>query len=461
MLFTFMKILSASILTVNGIKRSIMLSLCFKSSINRNNHSIRTGFFLMNTAGKIIVSFVFSVLIYLKANSNPSTGTGAETSIPNIQTGPDTTISNQKDVREIIAGALHIHVKQDSVKMKGNGPFIAAFPMVGYALQSGYLGFVSASTSFYTSSDRSKFSNVLVNAYYSQYHQFWTIANSNIFFDKLKLHLFGDWRYYKYPTNTFGIGDNTTFADELKIEFSYIRFYQILYREINDNIFAGIGYNLDYHWNITENPPAGIVYDEIHQYQNGNSSVSSGLSVNFLFDNRKNSVNPMGGSFASVQFRPNMTLLGSDKNWQSLNIDLRQYFQFPADSRNVLALWNYDALTLNGEPPYFDLPSTGWDDYNNLGRGYVPGRYTGKNLLYAESEYRMVLTRNGLFGCVVFCNAEDVFQKFSDNTGKIMPGGGFGIRLKINKYSNANVAVDYGFGVEGSRGFFFNLGEVF
>jgi Omp85 superfamily domain len=415
----------------------------------------------INAAGKIIVSCVCSILICFAAESNPLTRIGTQTNITNTQAVTDTSISNQKDIRELIASALHIQIKQDSAKMSGKGPFVAAFPMVGYALQSGYLGFVSVSTSFYTSNDRNRFSNVLVNAYYSEYHQFWTIANSNIFFDKLKLHLFGDWRYYKYPTNTFGIGSNSTFADELKIDFSYIRFYQILYREIADNVFAGIGYNLDYHWNIAENPPEGDVYDEIRQYQNGNRSVSSGFSANFLYDSRKNSINPTGGSLVSIQYRPNMTFLGSDKNWQSLIIDLRQYFQFPTDTRNVLALWNYDSMTLKGDPPYFDLPSTGWDDYNNVGRGYVPGRYTGKNLLYAESEYRMVLTRNGLFGCVAFCNAESIFQKLTNNMDRIMPGGGFGIRLKINKYSNANLAVDYGFGVEGSRGFFFNLGEVF
>jgi hypothetical protein len=415
----------------------------------------------INAAGKIIVSCVCSILICFAAESNPLARIGTQTNIINTQTVTDTSISNQKDIRELIASALHIQIKQDSAKMHGKGPFVAAFPMVGYALQSGYLGFVSVSTSFYTSNDRSRFSNVLVNAYYSEYHQFWTIANSNIFFDKLKLHLFGDWRYYKYPTNTFGIGSNSTFADELKIDFSYIRFYQILYREIADNVFTGIGYNLDYHWNIAENPSEGDVYDEIRQYQNGNRSVSSGFSANFLYDNRKNSINPTGGSLVSIQYRPNMTFLGSDKNWQSLVIDLRQYFQFPSDTRNVLALWNYDSMTLKGDPPYFDLPSTGWDDYNNVGRGYVPGRYTDRNLLYAESEYRMVLSRDGLFGCVAFCNAESIFQKLTFNIDRILPGGGFGVRLKINKYSNANLAVDYGFGVEGSRGFFFNLGEVF
>jgi hypothetical protein len=62
---------------------------------------------------------------------------------------------------------------------------------------------------------------------------------------------------------------------------------------------------------------------------------------------------------------------------------------------------------------------------------------------------------------VIFSHAKTVFQKFCDGTAKLLPGGGFGLRIKINKKSNANLALDYGFGVEGSRGFFLNLGEVF
>ena len=34
-------------------------------------------------------------------------------------------------------------------------------------------------------------------------------------------------------------------------------------------------------------------------------------------------------------------------------------------------------------------------------------------------------------------------------------------RKRINKFSNTNLCIDYGFGVNGSNGLFLNLGEVF
>jgi hypothetical protein len=43
----------------------------------------------------------------------------------------------------------------------------------------------------------------------------------------------------------------------------------------------------------------------------------------------------------------------------------------------------------------------------------------------------------------------------------IAPGYGVGLRIKINKFSGANVCIDYGFGNDNSRGIAINLGEVF
>jgi hypothetical protein len=44
---------------------------------------------------------------------------------------------------------------------------------------------------------------------------------------------------------------------------------------------------------------------------------------------------------------------------------------------------------------------------------------------------------------------------------QIRTGYGAGIRIKLNKHSNTNVAIDYAFGQGGSQGIFMNLGEVF
>lgn len=378
----------------------------------------------------------------------------------NTVNSKDTTLTRSKDIVDILQGGFKTHLRKDSVSAKGKSPYFSILPVVGYSLQSGLTGAIVTNTSFYTDEKKSRFSNLLVNFYYSQYHQYWFTANSNIFFEKSKIHLLGDSRYYNFPTDTYGLGTNSKLSDALDIKYSYLRISQVVFRELTPSIFAGAGYNLDYHWHIASDTIVGKALNDLRKFQKGTHSISSGISLNLLFDNRKNSVNPDRGSYANFQYRPNLTLLGSDTNWQSLLIDLRHYFKFPASSKNVLAVWNYYNFTLQGTPPYLDTPSVGWDAYSNTGRGYVPGRYTGKNFIYLESEYRFALTRNGLLGGVVFGNAENLYQRWSDNHS-IIPGGGLGIRIKMNKHSNTNLAIDYGFGVGGSHGLFFNLGEVF
>ena len=138
----------------------------------------------------------------------------------------------------------------------------------------------------------------------------------------------------------------------------------------------------------------------------------------------------------------------------------------------LLAFWGFNWTTFGRGIPYLDLLSTGWDTYNNSGRGYTLGRLRGPALLYVEAEYRTQLTANGLLGAVLFTNAQTVHNWLGDPllvgtesslrcTNKIWPGFGGGLRVKVNKNARTNLAIDYGFGAGGSQGLYFNLNEVF
>ena len=404
---------------------------------------------------KIYNCKIISVFIFLLFFSKFISGQTGETVLK------DSSTVQQKDVVDIFQELLTRQLRKDSALMKDNGPFFSLIPVVGYSLHTGLTGVIATSTTFYSDNERKKNSRILINGNYSVYHQYWFTVISNIFFEKLKLHLTGDTRYYKFPTITYGLGPKSTFSNPLHIDYSYLRFYQVVFREIASNLFVGMGYNLDLHWNIEADSVPGIDLDQFVKYQKGNQSISSGVSLNIQYDNRNNAVNPQNGIYANIQVRPKLTFLGSNKNWQSLLIDIRRYVKLPVSSNNILAFWSYNVITLSGTPPYLDLPSIGWDNYSTTGRGYAPGRYTGRNLIYFESEYRFSITGNGLLGGVIFGNAQSIPNSISDNIRPIIPGAGFGLRIKINKYSGTNLAIDYGFGIRGSHGFFFNMGEVF
>jgi hypothetical protein len=139
---------------------------------------------------------------------------------------------------------------------------------------------------------------------------------------------------------------------------------------------------------------------------------------------------------------------------------MRAYPHLPSNSRNVLGFWLSGWLTF-GEAPYLNLPSNGWDTYGRSARGYLQGRIRGANQIYFETEYRRVLTRDGLWGVVAFLNATTTTEPESAIFGSLDLGGGAGLRLKFNKRSNANLAIDYGWGKYGSGGFFLGMSEVF
>jgi hypothetical protein len=245
----------------------------------------------------------------------------------------------------------------------------------GYALVTSFQAVFTGNISFYSDTlSQRKLSSVLINSLYTANKQWIEIANSNIWTPHNRFNLLGDWRFYRFPSYTFGLGSRSSLSKSSKIDYSYVRLYEVAMTKVAKNINIGMGYNLDYHYNITEQQNDSItgIYG-MDKYGFRAGTVSSGLTANFQYDNRLNANNPQRGTYANVQFRDNLTQLGSDNNWTSMVIDLRYYLPFPKHSGNVLAFWRYEWITLSGNPPYLDLPSNGWDTYNNTGRGFIEG----------------------------------------------------------------------------------------
>jgi hypothetical protein len=367
------------------------------------------------------------------------------------------------DIGERILNKNSVNREDVVVNKKGRVHF-SAFPAVGYTLQTGFAGVISANAAFYTGShnhETENISTVVTSIAYTAKSQIIFPVASSIWTHNNKYNILTDWRYLKYPSQTFGLGGNTKQDSSYNIDYSYIKLHQALLRKIGTDLYAGIGYDFDYFWNIQEIIPTGSPSTDFQQYGFAKTEKASGLSFDIKYDSRRNPINPEKGIYANILFQPKFTFLGSDANWQSLLIEFRGYTKFPSQSRNILAFWSYNWFTLGGSPPYLLLPSTAWDEYSNTGRGYIQGRFRSLNMIDQEAEYRFVISRNGLFGGVVFANAES----FSDiTTGKyevISPGAGLGIRIMLNKFSRTNLALDYAWGTMGSRGFFVNLGEVF
>ena len=356
----------------------------------------------------------------------------------------------------------HPGTRLDTAAKKAGKVYGSLLPSAEYTLQTAFAVNLTANAAFYTGErTQDNISNIYLNLTYTQKHQFQVPLEVNIWTKGNQYNIISDWRYAKFPQDTYGLGGLTNADSGYLIDFSYARFYQTILKTIKPDFYLGLGYDLDYYWNVREvNPPSGRVTD-FQKYGLSSRSVSSGVTFNLLYDGRRNAISPEPGSYLNVIYRPNFTFLGSDANWQTLLIDGRRYLHLPGDSKNILAFWTFDWFTIQGNPPYLLLPATASDTYVNVGRGYIQGRFRGKNLLYGESEYRFGLTRNGFLGGVVFLNAQSFSEPSTGRFEAVNPGWGGGIRIRLNKFSHTNIALDYGFGLHGSKGIFANLGEVF
>ena len=371
-----------------------------------------------------------------------------------------------KDLTDVIHRLLKRDTLPETFERKKQHIQIGVFPAVGYTLQTGFAAVISANAVIYKRHHPAKDSTSLPSSIaasisYSQYNQIIAPMQAVLYFNNNHTILVSDWRFLKYPSYTYGLGMYTSPSDQDQLNFQYLKFHQSVLLQVHPNMYLGAGYALDYFWDIEEVNPIPTNPTSFKTYGTTPTSVSSGISFNFLYDTRDNPINAYKGTYTNILLIPRVQILGSDNNWTSLLLEWRGYWRFPSNSNNIFALWSYNWFTLSGTAPYLMLPSTGWDQTFNTGRGYIQGRFRSNNMLDAETEYRIQLTRNGLLGMVVFAN----FESFSNiNTWvfpSIAPAGGLGLRFKLNKYSRTNIAIDYGWGRQGSHGFFVNLGEVF
>ncbi|MBS1511756.1 MAG: BamA/TamA family outer membrane protein [Bacteroidetes bacterium] len=381
-----------------------------------------------------------------------------------VSISPRAKTTNSYDATDLLHSIFKHHAaKNNTDSVRSKKVYVTALPVAGYSLQTGLAIALSCGVAFSadTAADQ-KVSSILTSLNYTQYHQVIFPFAASLWTKKNKYNIVLDYRFLKYPSINYGLGPKTTDDDAYTIDFKYIKLHQSILKNVYKDLYLGVGFYYDYFWDITEvDPPAGIK-TSFEKYGDSAKEKAVGTVLRVINDSRQNQINPSGGSYSSIVFRPNFTFLGSDNNWQSLQVEYRKYIDLSGAKKSTLALWSYNWFTLgHGKPPYLLLPSTGWDDQYNTGRGYIQSRFRARQMMYAEAEYRFDISNNGFFGAVVFANAQSFAKKVSDQLNIITPGYGGGVRLKLNKHSNTNLCIDYGFGLNGSKGLFLNLGEVF
>ena len=337
-------------------------------------------------------------------------------------------------------------------------PTSSAVPGGGKAL------ITSTRAGFYLGNRRNTFlSSVSLSPYLNFKGRYSISFRSDIYTNMNKWNIQGDTRFSLYPEYVHGTESNDQENQKLLITYKYFRFYQTVLKRLKPYFLAGVGYNLDYHSGIRSVADT-LGLDKFTRYDYGTrqneNSLSSGITFNLLYDSRNNSINPLPGAYVNLIYRVNPYFLGNDETWKSIFLDTRKYVSLKGRKRHLLAFWNYIWTALDNDVPFLDLPGIGYEPYQRSGRGIEQNRYRGKTLIYLEGEYRSDITDNGLLGFVVFANLNTVNQAGPGGFTGPHPAIGTGLRIKFNKRSNTNVAIDFGVS-KGHTGLTLALGEAF
>ena len=322
--------------------------------------------------------------------------------------------------------------------------------------------FVSSFNATFLLGDKSNTNNstVYLIPYISFKNQYGLQLYPTIWLKENSWNFVGEYFILNFPQSTWGLGGDNSESNETIVDGKQIRFHQSILKGIMPNLAIGLGFQYDNHYEIEVEEEVKTSVNNPEIDQNGGNTISSGLTIPIVFDSRKNTMNPRNGLYTGLTFRFNSPTFGSDHHWNSVFLDIRKYFSIP-QTRSVLGFRSYYWSVLSGEAPYFDLPSTRTEPATGMAsRGIEKNRYRSNAMLFMESEYRFNITRNGFVGGVLFTNITSASQYDTQCFKYWKPSVGTGVRLKFNKYTKVNVALDFGISKDFAS-VYLNIGEAF
>lgn len=401
------------------------------------------------------------------------------------------------DMREVIRGKNSKKEPDSGIPQKGK-LMLFVVPAVGSNPSLGaFYGIGATGAMFLGDPSTTSISNLSSSILFTTKSQFVASLRGIIMTPRNDWKMLVDFKYSLFSENTYGLGSDYNQAvneswnwggvqtagigGAQPMTFNQLKIYYTALKEVYKNVYVGIGYHLDYHYKIEDTsldtaaaePVITSHYAYSQKYGfNPEHYVTSGTSINLVFDNRDHTVNTYRGAFLQIAFRTNSKFLGSDKESKQLYMEARVFKSLSKERpRHVLGFWGIANLVTSGDVPYLHLPANAYDMRNRIGRGYVAGRFRGPGWVTAETEYRFPITRNGLLGGVVFASmtttSRDAITIGDESMPKlnlfeaIRPAGGLGARLMLNRTGRLNLTMDMAFGQNGAKGFYLAVGETF
>lgn len=359
--------------------------------------------------------------------------------------------------------------------------FFLVMPVIGSSPATGFLYGAVTQYTFKGKQAEDKYSSFNIGATYTTKEQLLVNVKNTLLLNNNKIYLNGDWRYYIFSQDNYGLGSDiipparndenfALGALAQPMNYDYFKFHQTVSFRIVSDFYIGGGVHLDGYANILDKQldiPNNILTDHYKYSEKYGFSTNeyyiNGLSLNFVFDSRDNQVNANNGWYGNINFRDNPALGENQASSSVLFTEFKYYIPLSKSNlQHVLAFWTYGQFLTHGELPYLNLPSIGWDKTSRSGRGYTQGLIRGQNLAYMETEYRFPISCNQLMSGAVFANFTTASDKDRDIKlfHAVLPAFGVGLRILIDKASRTNLVLNQAWGRH-SKAFYLNAGETF
>lgn len=212
-------------------------------------------------------------------------------------------------------------------------------------------------------------------------------------------------------------------------------------RKIIDNLYGGINYIYTSFITSTETLPIA------------DTANLHGFGFTGSYDRRGNVYYPKSGYIANISYKTNPDLFGNAYVSNTIELDANYYYGIRG-FKDVIAARFMAGLGI-GDLSFNQQFIIGQNDI----RGYSQGAYRGNYKIAIQGEYRWNFHKR--FGMVGFLGLATIFDGINDSdNGKLLPGGGVGIRVMASEETNFNVGMDVAKGV-GDWSLSFMIGEAF
>ncbi len=272
-----------------------------------------------------------------------------------------------------------------------------------------------------------------------------------------KVHYTAAISYINFPSDFYGIGNNTRIADA---DLVYEKRFKLSFN--GEKLFGKyiyIGYVAGgFNYNERDNNSTGI-FNTSTAVQNRNGGSSLYVGPSFTYDSRNNNTYTTSGMIISSYYNMMQGILGNNNYTGGFfNIEYSQFFLL--NKALVLGLDIQEQSLTGNQSPFYLLPALGSDE---MMRGYYNGRYRDRNFIAGQTELRYRISDR--IGIVGFLGTGEVFHS-TFSFPQLKPNYGGGLRYFFDVEKGLSVRMDYGIGQKPAgeareSGFYIGLGQAF